>query len=446
MSEKVENVAEEVKSKQVVKATEEKDQSYWGIVKRQFKKNRLAVWSLRIVFMILFIGTFANFIANDKPYYAKYEGKTYFPVLKDAFVNIGIGSWPADLVTANWKKLELESAIWPIVPYHSGEIDRWNVQFKSPFGDQLKIKSWRWRHWMGTDEVGRDVLAGMIYGTRIAMLVGLISMSIATVIGIVMGAFAGYFGDDKLKISWVRLLLNGLTLYFAVFFAFMARSTNISNGYEASSASGLLQVMLSLLIFFGIMLAVNVLASLLKKIPALAKKATIPVDLIISRIIEVLISIPGLLLILFVVAATDKPSIITIMVVIGFIGWIGIARLTRGEFLRVRNLEYITAAESLGFGELRTIFRHALPNALTSVLIAIAFGVAGAILTESMLSFLGIGVQADVITWGKLLNFSRNAPKAWWLAIFPGFAIFITVTIFNLLGEGLNDALDPRLK
>jgi peptide/nickel transport system permease protein len=424
---------------------QELDQSYWAIVKRQFKKNRLAVWSLRVVYVIVFIGLFANFIANDKPYYCKYDGNTYFPVFKEVAVNLGLASWPTELVTADWKKLELESAIWPIVPYSSKEFDRYNVQHKSPFGEQRNLRNWRWRHWMGTDEIGRDVLAGMIYGTRIAMLVGVVSMSIATFIGIVMGAFAGYFGDERLKMSLVRVVLNVLFLYPAFFYSFGVRGDALAASLSNSVLAFIGNLLLTIGIFVLVMAVPNVLSNILKKIPMLSRKVNVPVDIIISRTIEIIISIPSLLLILSIVAIV-KPSIMIVMVVIGLTSWTGIARFARGELLRVRNLEYITAAQSLGFSEFRTIFRHALPNALTSVLISVAFGVAGAILTESFLSFLGIGVQADVITWGKLLNFSRSTPEAWWLAIFPGFAIFITVTIFNLLGEGLNDALDPRLK
>lgn len=423
----------------------ELDQSYWAIVKRQFKKNRLAVWSLRVVYVIVFIGLFANFIANDKPYYAKFDGKSYFPVFKDVAVNLGIGSWSADLVVADWKKLELENAIWPIIPYSSKEFDRYNMQHRSPFGEQRNLRNWRWRHWMGTDEIGRDVLAGMIYGTRIAMLVGIVSMSIATFLGVILGAFAGYFGDERLKVSLVRLVLNLLFIYPAFFYSFGVRSDLLANSFGGSVFGFLWQLSVSIAIFIGVMIVPNLLSKGLKKVPAISKRVNVPVDIIISRIIEVIISIPALLLILSIVAIA-KPSIMIVMVVIGLTSWTGIARFARGELLRVRSLEYITAAQSLGFSEFRTIFRHALPNALTSVLISVAFGIAGAILTESFLSFLGIGVQPDVITWGKLLNFSRTTPEAWWLAIFPGFAIFITVTIFNLLGEGLNDALDPRLK
>jgi peptide/nickel transport system permease protein len=142
----------------------------------------------------------------------------------------------------------------------------------------------------------------------------------------------------------------------------------------------------------------------------------------------------------------NKPSIFITMIVIGFLGWTGIAKYVRAELLKVRSLEYIEAAQALGFNRLRIIFKHALPNSLTPVFISVAFGVAGAILTESSLSFLGIGVAAEDVTWGSLLSSAKNDVNAWWLAIFPGFAIFITITLFNLLGEGLADAMDPRLK
>ncbi|MCL4135085.1 UNVERIFIED_CONTAM: hypothetical protein GTU68_047024 [Idotea baltica] len=165
----------------------------------------------------------------------------------------------------------------------------------------------------------------------------------------------------------------------------------------------------------------------------------------VSRLIEVIVCIPRLFLIIAIVAVA-KPSIILVMVIIGLTSWTGIARLIRAELLKVRNLEYTEAAQALGYSDWRIMFKHAIPNALSPVLIAVAFGIAGAILIEAFLSFIGIGVPAEVVTWGSLLNLARSAPTAWWLAIFPGFAIFLTITFFNLIGEGLTDALDPKLK
>tara|TARA_B100001750_G_scaffold248334_1_gene278501 strand:+ start:634 stop:1929 length:1296 start_codon:yes stop_codon:yes gene_type:complete len=420
------------------------EESYWNIVKKQFNKNKLAVWSLKFVYIIIFLGLFADFLANDKPLYCKYQGKNYFPVLKSYSVNIGISKWPKELSNAYWKEMSYDKVIWPPIPYAAAEMDFNNSQYTGPF-DEQDIISNRWRHWLGTDELGRDVLSGLIHGTRIAMLVGIISMVIASFIGILLGSLAGFFGDNKLKISLIRIILNIICLFLGMFYAFTSRSFVLGESIKISYGDFFLQFLISILIFIFIMIIGNLIVSPLKKINFLKTKYSIPVDIIICRLIEIFISIPKLLLILAIIAIV-KPSILLVMVVIGATGWTGIARFIRGELLKVKNLEYIEAAKSLGYNNMRILLRHAIPNSLTPVLISIAFGIAGAILIESSLSFLGIGVPANTITWGKLLSFARQAPEAWWLAIFPGFAIFITITIFNLIGEGLTDAIDPRQK
>jgi peptide/nickel transport system permease protein len=167
------------------------------------------------------------------------------------------------------------------------------------------------------------------------------------------------------------------------------------------------------------------------------------VDIVLSRLIEVMIAIPTFFLIL-IVAATFPPSIYLVMVILGVTGWVGIARLIRSEFFKVRAMDYVAAAQSLGASDLRVMLRHVLPNAVAPVLVAMSFGVSGAILTESGLSFLGIGVPAHIVTWGSILAVAQSNYQAWWLAVFPGMAIFVTMTAYNLLGDALRDALDPR--
>lgn len=169
------------------------------------------------------------------------------------------------------------------------------------------------------------------------------------------------------------------------------------------------------------------------------------VDMLISRVIEVVICFPTFFLILTVIAFIG-PSIWNIMVVIGVTGWPGVARLVRGEFLRLRSRDFVTAGTALGYGDLRIIFRHILPNALAPVLVAATFGVASAILVESSLSFLGFGVKVPTPTWGSVLSSARESYKFWWITLFPGFAIFLTVTMYNLVGEGIRDAVDPKLR
>jgi len=169
------------------------------------------------------------------------------------------------------------------------------------------------------------------------------------------------------------------------------------------------------------------------------------VDLVLSRFFELWAAIPSFFLIL-TAAAFFPPSLFFIMIIIGLTSWVGIARLTRSQFLQVRSYDYVSAARSLGYSNSRIMFRHILPNAVGPILIPAAFGVAGAILAESGLSFLGVGVPAEAITWGSLLAGARSNAAAWWLVLMPGLAIFVTVTLYNLLGDGLRDALDPKLR
>lgn len=170
------------------------------------------------------------------------------------------------------------------------------------------------------------------------------------------------------------------------------------------------------------------------------------VDRIVMRFVDVMLCFPSFFLILAVIAFIG-PSIWNIMVVIGVTSWMGVTRLVRAEFLTLRERDFVQAAISQGAGDLRIIFLHILPNALAPVLVAATLGVASAVLLESGLSFLGIGVQPPDPSWGNMLTEGKdNIEIAWWLSVFPGVAILVTVMGYNLLGEGIRDTLDPRLR
>ncbi|MBC8485004.1 MAG: hypothetical protein H8D45_03075, partial [Bacteroidetes bacterium] len=174
-------------------------ESYASLVKKQFKKNKMAVISVYVVIFFILMALFADFLAYDKPLYVKYNGTTYFPVIKDYLVGLGISKWePPELININWKKLDdqnkLESVVWPPIPYSAREVDLLNSLIK-PGGD----------HYLGTDQVGRDLLSGLIHGSRISLSVGFVAAGIAAFIGVILGSIAGYYGG-KVDITISRFI------------------------------------------------------------------------------------------------------------------------------------------------------------------------------------------------------------------------------------------------
>lgn len=433
------------KEKQIEQLIQQnKKQDYWSIVRNQFFKNRLAVWGLRIFYGILFIAIFADFIANEKPIVCKIDGEIHFPIFKQYFVDLGLQSWEEKFVLKKWLEQDYEFSIFPPITYSPNTLDRANSKFKSPFGDQIFTNENAGWHFLGTERIGIDIAAGLIHGSRTAMMVGIVAMSIALLIGLFLGSIAGYYGDTILRVSLARITLNLIALFmgfFNVFIVFGYPLTDlVSEGYI------FLPMFLVLGCFLAFITLANLLSRFLKFIPFFARKITIPADIIVMRLIEIFNSIPLLVLILAIVAIIDKPSVFFVMIILGFVSWTSIAKFTRAELLRIRKLQYIEAAQAFGYSQFRIVFKHALPNALAPVLIAVAFGIASAIIIEAYLSFIGVGIPDDQVTWGSLLNMARDNISAWWIAIFPGTAIFITVTIFNLIGEGLTDALDPKMR
>ncbi|MGD0169460.1 MAG: ABC transporter permease [Smithella sp.] len=242
-----------------------------------------------------------------------------------------------------------------LAPYDPGQIDLTNV-----------LTSPSMKHLCGTDQLGRDVLSRMIWGSRISLKVGFAATGVAIIIGAILGAISGYYG------GWV--------------------------------------------------------------------------DSVIMRFVDIMLCFPTFFLILAVIAFLE-PSIWNIMIIIGLTGWMGVTRLVRADFITLRERDFVKAARAIGASDMRIIFLHILPNSMASILVAATLGIAGAILTESALSFLGIGVQPPTPSWGNILTAGKdNIDIAWWLSLYPGLAILITVVGYNLLGEGIRDLLDPRLK
>jgi len=344
---------------------------YWREVWRRFRRRKLAMIALVYVIFLGIVGVATPFIVGTKPIVVYYKGSYYFPAMayfQKSWENpifqkdrIKLRSYAPKFITQKDPESWL---IWPYL-YQDPEV---RVQKNNPFerpenpsgGEPSELNL------MGTTPKGIDVFTAMLYGTSNALLIGFVSTGIAALIGITLGAAAGFFG------GWV--------------------------------------------------------------------------DLVLSRILEIVLCIPTLVLILAVISLVERSTLWHVMAVIGLTTWPSIARLTRAEFMKLKQLEYVAAARALGAGNMRIMFRHILPNALAPVLVPITFGIASAILTESALSYLGIGTAGTMARWGTLLNTAREDWNQWWLVVFPGGAIFSAVLAYNLIGEGLQEATDPRLR
>jgi peptide/nickel transport system permease protein len=373
-------------------------------------------WSL---LGLLFVALFSNFIANDRPIIASENGTLVFPVFQ---------SQNRLIVDKTY-----EWVIMPLIPYSPQSLDYRNAKSASPFKTQ-QVSSLRYRHWLGTDEIGRDILSGIIHGTQLALLIGIGSMLIAAIIGIFWGAIAGFFGDHSLKLSWINFILIPIFSFIGYFYGFHQTVMNSNQTFITIIQNGVLNITL---IVMGVLLAGFTSHHLHKELNH-RKLITIPIDLMISRFIEMVKSIPILFLVISI-AAIVQPSVWNIIWIIGLIAWTNIARYTRAEVLKVKNKPHVESAKALGFSNTRILFKHILPHSLQSASVYIVFGIAAAILTESTLSFIGIGIAADHVSWGGILSEARKSPSSWWLAVFPGLAIFMTLYLFNRLATVIED-------
>lgn len=384
--------------------------SYGQLVWQQFTKNAANLVCMWFIVILFTIAVFAPFIANDKPFMIRIGSEIHFPLVTtltandySVFLAAGIFVTLILLVRRNSKKIDpflrasvlakqiyicsailiigiallqvlvpkkldatdyksmlangtATSAVFPIVPYGYARTDI-KVSQQAPSKE----------HWLGTDDVGSDVLCRLIHGTRVSLSVGFVAVGISSIIGVIFGAMMGYFGGK--------------------------------------------------------------------------------VDFLGMRLLEIMMSVPTFFLIITIVAFFPR-SLFNIMIIIGITSWTGDARFVRAEFFKLRNQDFVQAAISLGLPLRSILFRHMLPNGIAPVLVNLTFGIAGAIFIESALSFLGFGVAPPTPSWGQMLStgVSTSGQFLWWLTLFPGLAIFFTVTAYNLLGEGLRDAIDPKLR
>nr|BCX01103.1 MAG: hypothetical protein KatS3mg041_1149 [Bacteroidota bacterium] len=376
------------------------------------------------------VALLADLIAGSWPVVARYAGRYYLPALERYLVPLGWVRWPEELTMADGESIAWEWALWPLVPYGPESMDFAHA-FASPLSAQAEL-GLRRRHWLGTDQLGRDVLAAIVHGSRLSLAIGFLATILAAVLGGVLGSVAGYWGDDRLRVRKGDLLV-GLLWGAWLLWAFVVVRPHVSGWIWICA------------VFCWALSGIGVRFLLVRHLPWAAGPIRVPVDSLVLRLVELELSIPRLLLILALLALLPA-GVGTVIVVVAIVSWTAVARYLRAELLRVRALPYIEAARSLGIPEFRILWRHALPNALGPVLVVLAFGVANAVLLESALSFLGLGVPADVLTWGRLLAEGRMALFAWWLTLLPGLSLFSLLLACIFIGEAWRDQLDPRLR
>ena len=359
---------------------------------RIFRKNRMAMWGL-VIFLLFFIVAVSGLIVTT--------GEN--PILDPAKVRLS-------------EKL--------LRPFASVDTEMIKPEDRPVLGIYL----------LGTDDLGRDIFARMMQGAWVSLTVGFVAVGISVIIGIILGGIAGYYGT--VKITFMNVLSLAAFFIAAVFFA--------SGQREMALNSFLAALILSAFSFVHYFIAVRGSAGV--GIFKVLTFDTFTVDTLIMRFVDIMLCFPSFFLILTIVAILPA-SIYNIMIVIGLTSWMGTARFVRAEFLSLREQDFVSAAKVMGIKDMSIIFRHMIPNAIAPVLVSATIGIAGAILTEAGLSYLGFGVPPPHATWGNVLSdgkrFLFDAP---WLTYIPGLSILVVVLAFNLFGEGLRDALNPKLR
>lgn len=389
--------------------------SYWSIVWGQFRKNITGVVAVYIIIALLVLAVIAPLIASKVPLiWVSESGKLSFPLLHALLFNRNVYENGVDI----FFNLFLLAApfIW--------------------LANRLFVRS------IKGHEVTRRRAAETNFQMGIAVLLLLI--------------FAGLMAIDPRSPTLDYRLLADSSERFYLFPPLRIQFDDTLYGAEGPGIRHLLgqdgagrDIFVRLLFGTRVSLAVGVIAvsiyvTIGTILGAVAGFFGGIWDLIVSRLIELLLCFPSFFLILTFIGFLEQPSIFWVMVIIGFTGWTGPARLVRAEFLRLRNLDFVTAARAAGLTDTRIIFRHVLPNALGPILVTATFGVASSVIVESSLSFLGFG-DPTLPSWGRILSYGRDTSDEAMMLI-AGVAIFVTVSAFNLAGEGLRDALDPRLR
>jgi peptide/nickel transport system permease protein len=322
------------------------------------------------------------------------------------------------------KESGVEKIIWPLVPFSEKDLDL-SVKRLSRPGTKSMTSSHI--HILGTDRVGRDILAGLIHGARFSLIIVTVSVSGIGFLGLIIGIAMGYFGDKKVRIPSIFLFPFILIVLLILFWI---------------SEFGFSESWLPISILTG---AAMVLAALIKRFrkKLQQKRIRIPFDFILSRFLEIFETIPKLFLLLVLISVLD-PGNNRLLIALIITGWLSLAKMIRGKTLSISNSPLIESLKSMGASEFRILFRHIVTFILPDLLAYLAYGAGNIILIESALTFLGLGVSPDVVSWGSLLSLAPYKPEYWWLAVAPGLLIFGVVYSLIRIGDLLYERLTPE--
>ncbi|WP_162426954.1 ABC transporter permease [Pontibacter pudoricolor] len=308
------------------------------------------------------------------------------------------------------------------LPYAPNQLDLENV-FLKPFESSLHI--------LGTDQLGRDVLVNTLYGARNGLLIAMPVMLISSFVGTTIGALAGYVGNNEIKLERAALFTGICCVLLLSYYFLYVPLQVVTYDLPATIVYISLAAGISICLFLWF-----VIRPLVARLSFLRVKAKIPFDSITLRTIELLTSLPKLL-ILISVSAFAPPSVMLLSIILICTYWTATARLSRAEMLRIKQLPYMEAALSTGMSHKRIIFREAIPNLISPVVVVFIFGVGGLLAIESTLSFLGIGLPATFPSWGRTIAGIRSNLSAWWLVAFPGGFLALTVLALQICSYNL---------
>jgi peptide/nickel transport system permease protein len=372
--------------------------------------------------LVVIVAITGPLISNEKPYYCKLDGKTYFPLFSGISESTLSGLHP-DHSPVNWYTTKFESIWYAPIPYSYYTIDLKAGSHVSPFDKQEK-SLWL-RHWLGTDLIGRDVMAGMIRGCRISILIGLGSMLIALLIGVPLGSLGAYWGNSDWRASLLQIISGIVLLFFLIYLWWLPFSVHIK------------LVLLIAIIVLGI-IAIWISGKLK------SKKISLPLDHFVMGLVSIIDSFPGLFIVLILLVVIPVKGWVVVMGAIALLRWPVMARYMRAEVYKIKESNYIKAVQVLNIPHLQILKDHIIPYAFRPVMISFIFGISSAILAESSLSFLGIGLPPEELNWGRLLSQARNHFDAWWLVLFPGAAIFFTLLSLYTIGNEMQKSIEHR--